>query len=235
METLGFVSHELKSPVASIMNYVYLLREQRLGPLTEAQRKAVRSIDGSSQRLVEMVRHYLNLSRIENRELQPARTRVAVRAEVLEPIVESLSGQAAERGMRLDLEVPEPVTLWADMNMTREIFENLIGNAVKYGRDGGRVRVSCSDDEGGMVRFSIWNEGAGIAPERMGQLFQKFSRMEGADHVRRQKGTGLGLFITKHIAEAHGGRAGAASEPGQWAEFTVTLPKAGAEGEAKPS
>jgi two-component system NtrC family sensor kinase len=226
METLGFVSHELKSPVATIMNYTYLLREGRLGPLTERQVKAVRAIDSGGGRLVEMVRHYLNLARIENGELEPVCADVDVGADILQPLLEAIDAEVRARGVKVENGVPAGVVVHADRNMLREVFENLLSNAVKYGRDGGAITVAATKGAGG-VSFAVRNEGAGIPADRMGQLFQKFSRLEGTDGARRQKGTGLGLFITKSIVEAHGGTIEARSKEGEWAEFIFTLPLAG--------
>jgi signal transduction histidine kinase len=113
--------------------------------------------------------------------------------------------------------------------MVREIFENLVSNAVKYGRDGGSITITARGD-GGMVNFTVRNDGAGIPADRIPELFQKFSRLEGTDVARRQKGTGLGLFITKTIVEAHGGKIEARSMPGEWAEFEFSLPRGEAKG-----
>jgi two-component system NtrC family sensor kinase len=223
METLGFVSHELKSPVATIMNYTYLLKEQRLGPLTEKQVKAVRAIDSGGGRLIEMVRHYLNLARIENGELEPVCADVDVGVEILQSLLESVDADVQERRMRIENAVGPGVVARVDRNMVREVFENLVSNAIKYGREGGAIAIAARDD-GRMVNFTVRNEGPGIPEERMPQLFQKFSRLEGTDGAKRQKGTGLGLFITKTIVEAHGGRIEARSKSGEWVEFAFTLP-----------
>jgi signal transduction histidine kinase len=223
METLGFVSHELKSPVATIMNYAYLLKEQKLGPLNEKQQKAVRAVDAGSTRLVEMVRHYLNLARIENGELEPVRTAVAVREEILQPLIEVAEAELQAKGMRLTNGVGADIALSADLNMVREVFENLLSNAMKYGRPGGCIEIEAKPD-GEHVEFVVRNEGEGVPADRLPELFQKFSRI-GNGEARRQKGTGLGLFITRSIVEAHGGQIRAASRAGEWAEFTFTLPR----------
>ena len=224
METLGFVSHELKSPVATIMNYAYLLREQKLGPVNEKQAKAIRVIDSGSHRLVEMVRHYLNLSRIENNELRPVMTRVQVLDDVLTPILEGVERDVAEKAMHIENRLTHEVVLHADVNMVREVFENMISNAIKYGREGGRIEIN-GREAGSFYEFAVRNEGEGIPRDRMADLFQKFSRIEASKAAHKQKGTGLGLFITKHIVEAHGGTIRATSEPGAWAEFVFTLPR----------
>lgn len=227
METLGFVSHELKSPVASIINYVYLLKEQKLGMVNEKQSRALRAIDRGSTRLVEMVRHYLNLSRIENGEMTPVLTRLPLRSEVVGPVLESLEADIAEKRMRVENGIGAEIELRADLNMVREVFENLLSNAVKYGREEGRISLS-AQPEGDWVRFRVRNDGEGVPEERIGELFQKFHRLHDDRDGRRQRGTGLGLFITRHIVELHGGSIGALSKPGEWVEFAFTLPAHGA-------
>lgn len=233
METLGFVSHELKSPVAIIVNYAYLLREGRLGELNERQLKAVRAIDSGGGRLVEMVRHYLNLARIENGELDPVLADIEVWGEILQPLLDGIDADVKANGMKIECTVPSGVSVRADRNMLREVFENLLGNAIKYGRSGGAITVSFARTEG-ETTFTVRNEGAGIPADRMKNLFQKFSRLEGTEGAKRQKGTGLGLFITRNIVEAHGGRIEAKSREGEWAEFSFSLPRgAGGNGAAR--
>lgn len=223
MDMLGFVSHELKSPISSIMNYVFLLRQHKLGELTEAQEKAVRNIETNSKRIVEMVRHYLNLSRIENRELQPVLSRVAVLDEVVKPLLETFESDLAAHHMRVDNAITPDVMLRADLNMTREVFENLVSNAIKYGRENTPVTIGCHSVDG-LVHFSIRNEGPGIPADKIRTVFQKFTRLEDDQHIRRQKGTGLGLFITEHIVKAHGGTIDVDSIPQEWVEFRFTMP-----------
>lgn len=223
METLGFVSHELKSPLQTIVNYVYLLLTKKIGPLTEKQEKSVRNIRESVNRLVEMIRHYLNLSRIENGELAPVRTRLAVREEVLNRLEETYDEDMAARKMKLEDHIGDDVVIHADLNMTREVFENMISNALKYGREGGTISLSCKRTDA-FYDFAVRNEGEGIPPDKINTLFQKFSRLEDQQATRKEKGTGLGLFIVKNIIEAHGGRIEVASEWHQGVEFRFTLP-----------
>lgn len=224
METLGFVTHELNTPIASIMNYVYLLKNNALGPLTDKQEKAVRVMDITSRRLVEMVRHYLNLSRIERDTLSPNRRTLRVRRDVLMPLLETHEPEIRAREVTLDVRVDEQLKVHADETMLAEVFENLVSNALKYGRDGGTVLIS-SEEDGAFARFTVRNDGEGIPRERIGSLFQKFVRLEESTKDRSVKGTGLGLFITKAIVEAHGGAIEATSEPGRWAAFTFTVPR----------
>jgi signal transduction histidine kinase len=225
METLQFVSHELNSPLSSILNYAYMLRQGLLGPLTEKQTSALDVVSGNLKHVMEMIRHYLNLARIESGEIQPVPARVAVREEVIAPILASLQAEMHAKNLRVEDLIGPKVILQADLNMTREVFENLLGNAVKYGRAGGLITLNCRCN-GAWAEFSIRNEGEGIPPERRGELFQKFSRIEAGDSKKARRGTGLGLFISKKIVEAHGGTILAESEVGHWTEFRCTLPLA---------
>ncbi len=225
MDMLGFVSHELKSPVSTIMNYSYGMLKNKLGPLTADQQKAMKSIEAASNRLADMVRHYLNLSRIENCEMEPVPAHLAVMKDVLAPLLAGCEPAVAEAGMRVDCRVPADCTVNADPNMTREIFENLVSNAVRYGRAGGAITIS-SSQAGNFMEFRVRNDGEGIPAAKLGDVFSKFARVRQVTGEKVRKGTGLGLFITKQIVESHGGKIGASSEEGKWAEFSFTLPSA---------
>ena len=223
METLAFVTHELKSPIATMMNYLYLLREQKLGPVTESQMKALRAVDSGGQRLVEMIRHYLNLSRIESGDYTPVRSRVMLQADVMAPLLTSLEAELKANGMCVENTIPATLVLNADLNMVREVYENLLGNAIKYGRPSGRIRLA-AQPVNGHVECSVWNDGDGIAPDKLPLLFQKFSRLDNGGAAQRHRGTGLGLFIAQHIVEAHGGWIRVHSSPGDGVTFVFTLP-----------
>jgi len=224
MEAVGFVSHELKSPLAAILNYVYLMLGRKFGPLTEKQSHYMNNINTNVRRLLDMVRNYLNLSRIEQGVLTPVRTGVNLCEDILTPLSDTFGEVAQRHAMVLTTDVDEGLTVDADMDMVREVFENLVSNAIKYGRQGGTIRISARRF-GDFLRCSVFNDGEGIPEERQKGLFKKFSRINGGDGTqRRQKGTGLGLFITRHIIEAHGGTIDMESEPGKGVTVLFTLP-----------
>ncbi len=223
METLGFISHEFKTPLGSILNYTFLLNENKLGDLTERQRSAVRNIDNSTRRITEMVRHYLNLSRIENKELSPVRARLDIRKDIIDPLLESHAMSINEKGMRVSVNAAEGMCIEADYNMTLEVFENMMTNALKYGADNGEITIAAASVDG-RVEFRVRNTGDGIEAENLDSVFEKFVRLDTSGKSRKKRGTGLGLFITRHIIEAHGGTIRAESKQGEWAEFVFTLP-----------
>lgn len=224
METLGYISHELKTPLGSIMNYVYLLEEMKLGELSTKQIGAVRNININTKRITEMVRHYLNLSRIESNQLDPKPAPLKIGEDILHPLLESLAVSLESNHQKLVNEIGDEVMILADFNMMFEVFENIINNAIKYGNEGGTINLAARDLDK-MVEFHIRNTGPGIAPDKQSAVFEKFYRIDNETAGKRKKGTGLGLFITKHIIEAHGGTISIASEEGAWAEFIFTLPK----------
>ena len=221
MEMLGFVSHELKNPLASAILNAYALRDGLLGPLSETQEGATVALARTLSNFQGMIKNYLDLSRIEKGELA-ARKRPVLLTEVIEPVVETLHRQAESRRMILDVMVPKDTEAWADGDLLTVVFDNLLSNAIKYGREGGRIRVDAeADDEG--VTCRVWNEGEGIPEDKLGQLFAKFQRLHTAASGMG-RGTGLGLFIVKEVVEKHGGRVWAESQEGQWARFSFTLP-----------
>jgi signal transduction histidine kinase len=213
------------------MNYSYLLSRMKLGPLTDKQKQAAARIEAVSRRLADMVRQYLNLSRIENGEMTPVPVRFQVRPAVLEPLLEVMEADIAARNMKVTNSVGQDIFVHADANMAREVFENLIGNAVKYGRDGGHIVIEARDREN-MVEFSVKNEGESIPENKRVQVFEKFSRLQDPSQAAKRRGTGLGLFIAKQIVESHGGTIGVASVPDGWTEFVFTLPRSAEEPES---
>ncbi len=225
METLQFVSHELNSPLSSIVNYAYMLRQGLLGGLTDKQSGALDVVCANLKRVMEMIRHYLNLARIESGEIQPVPARVAVREDVIAPILASLETEIVAKKMQVEDLIGPKLILHSDPNMTHEVFENFLSNAVKYGRPGGLISLHCHCN-GQWAEFAVRNQGEGIPPERRAELFQKFSRIDLGESKKAPRGTGLGLFISKKIVESHGGTVTVDSEVGQWTEFRCTLPLA---------
>lgn len=222
MDMLGFVSHELKAPVASIRNYVFLLEQQKVGPLTPKQMEVMKAMERSVGRMTEMIRHYLNLSRIENMDFVPNPVEVRALEEIIRPTVDSMEADASARALRMVVDVEDGLTAHADPGMLREVFDNLISNAIKYSRRETVVEILGRREGAGTV-FRVRNEGEGIPADQRETIFEKFSRLE--RHARSDhRGTGLGLFIVRHIIQAHGGRITVDSEPGAWTEFRFNLP-----------
>ncbi|HSJ58435.1 MAG TPA: HAMP domain-containing sensor histidine kinase, partial [Anaerolineae bacterium] len=154
--------------------------------------------------------------------LQLERTCFPLHARVVEPVIEAVDQAREKRGMEIVDRVPREKVVCADAGVLRVVLENLIGNAIRYGVDGGQILVE-TRAAGGMLEVSVQNESQGIPPEQLARLFGRFSRLDLPGHAR-QRGTGLGLYICKEIVEKHGGQIWAESKMGEWVRFTFSLP-----------
>ncbi|MFO7955931.1 MAG: cache domain-containing protein [Candidatus Brocadiia bacterium] len=220
LDMLGFVSHELKNTLGTIYTAARSLDAGLVGDLTEAQSRMVRSIRRSIDSAVEMTRHYLDLSRIEKGELKVEKADIDLVGDVVEPVLGELDEAIGEKAVNVEQDLPDSLPLRGDAALLRVVYKNLLDNALKYGREGGTIKLSHEQSDGTHV-LHVWNEGEGLAPDEIEGLFRKFVRFD--EDVRR-KGTGLGLFITREVIEKHGGRIRAESEEGEWIDFIFTLP-----------
>jgi len=229
-EVLRFVSHELKNPLASILSEGRVLAQGYAGPLTSDQQALLAKMLSKGEYLLDLIRGYLDLSRIEEGGLQPVlRPGVDLVKEVALPALELVAPQFEASAITVETKLPqEPLLATADAALLRVALTNLLGNAAQYGRQGGRASLSLAGAQG-KARFDVENEGPGFGAEEKGRLFRKFSRLSGAEAFR-SKGSGIGLYITWWVAQRHGGRVEAHSEPGRWARFTLEIPLGGGTG-----
>jgi hypothetical protein len=234
-QILYFVAHELKSPLSAIATVGHTLLGGYLGNLTPQQAERVQRMVAGSNYLIHLVSDYLDLSQIETGEMPyhplPA---VELVEEVVRPVVDMQAPAAANRDMKIETDL-EYLNAPCDPNLLRVVFNNLLGNAVKYGREGGAILVRLVrraffdyTDAGQRQRsywavFSVHNEGVGFSPEQKQRLFARFQRLHHPEH-KGVTGSGLGLYISRQIVLKHGGEITADSQAGQWAEFRFRIP-----------
>lgn len=223
LEMLGFVTHELKSPIANSYMSANALRQEIFGSLAPEQSIMVEAICRNLDQSMEMIRHYLDLSRIEKDEMQVNPQPARILSEVIDPVVKGLASAILERGVVLATDVPGDLEWTLDPELFRGVVTNLMNNALKYGEKSGSIRIS-AEDLGDRMRLEVWNSGPGISPEDQSKLFQKFQRLQ-SSRQSPVRGTGLGLFITKTIVERHGGNIRVESREGEWANFIIEVPK----------
>ena len=226
MEMLGFVSHELKNPVASMVTDARVLADGYLGPLDDKQKAKLERLIVKGEYLLDLVREYLDLARVEGGELQVSmQCDVPFVEKVVEPALELVRAQIEAAGMLLSTELPEQAPLQADCDpsLLTIVLVNLLGNAVRYGRPGGGVRLTVSRSAH-RLRVAVWNEGPGFSRAERGRLFRKFSRLHTPTSDQR-RGTGLGLYNSWRIVQLHHGHIRADAKPGAWAEFTFEIPQ----------
>jgi signal transduction histidine kinase len=229
-QMLGFVSHELQSPVASMVTDAQILVQGYLGDLTPEQRAKVQSMERKGQYLLSLVREYLDLARVEGGELRlQTRSRVNVMEDVVSEAVDLVRPQADAHGIHLMTCVPSPALppVCCDPTLLRIVTVNLVDNAVKYGNEGGDIRVKAEvteDEQGGeRLRISVWNSGPGFNQAQQNKLFRRFSRLDDPA-LKSRRGTGVGLYNSWRIIQLHKGRITAESKHGEWAEFSFEIP-----------
>lgn len=228
-------SHELRTPLTSILGFVETLR----GPArddVEAHERFLGIMYQQAMRMKRLIEDLLSLSRIELREHTPPVDAVALPG-VIDPVAEGLEIQAAEKDVRIILDLPADLPrVVGDSDELTQVLQNLMGNAIKYGRTGSAVTVrgeAVAQGPAAMpyatafncVALRIIDEGDGISKEHLPRLTERFYRVDTA-RSRQLGGTGLGLAIVKHIVNRHRGRLRIDSALGQGSRFTVILPRA---------
>ncbi|ROQ89840.1 PAS domain-containing sensor histidine kinase [Desulfosoma caldarium] len=223
LEMLSFVTHELKSPIANGYMSANALRQEIFGPLRDEQKRMVEAICNNLNQSMEMIRHYLDLSRIEKDELPVRPRRVRLDQEIVAPVLSALEPSMQEKGLRVEVDVPPGLAWTLDPELFRGVMTNLLSNAVKYGEPQGRLLVNAAVTSTGWLRLKVWNSGPGLSEEEQGRLFRKFQRLPSARRSAT-RGTGLGLFITKTLVERHGGRIWVESAQGKGVAFVMDVP-----------
>ncbi|MDK9722847.1 MAG: ATP-binding protein [Rhodospirillales bacterium] len=226
-------SHELRTPLATLSGFIETLQ----GPAKDdagAHEKFLAIMHEQATRMSRLVQDLLSLSRIEINELTPPKGKVAL-GKLLATVIDGLALNAKAKDATLHLDVPENVPLViGDADELTQIFQNLIDNAIKYGRRGGRVTAQVRLEARGpmvmgpegrqdCVAVTVIDEGEGIAREHLPRLTERFYRVDTA-RSRALGGTGLGLAIVKHIINRHRGALVIDSEQGKGSRFTVYLP-----------
>ena len=226
---LSTVSHELRTPLTSIKTYTELLVDSRdLDPKTEAQFLGI--IEKETDRMSRLIADHLDLAKIESGAAYWIMSHTDLQENVRH-CTELLAPHALEKGIRLKLIEAEPQPVWADADRIQEVVTNLLGNAIKFCSEGGRVelrldRVTTSGPHNGLpgqyVRVAVADNGPGLHPEECERVFEKF--YQGSTNRSPRLGTGLGLTISREVVLHHQGEIWVASEPGVGSTFYFTLP-----------
>lgn len=216
------VSHELRTPITSIVGYLEMLAEGSFGDLNTRQADAVRRVSSNSSRLLALIDDLLTLSRVQDDGMN-----LADRAFDLRQVVRSgwdvVSPAWASRELSVTAELPqEPVPFVGDKDMIERVVVNLLGNAVKFTPDGGRILVRMTT-EADHALIDVVDSGIGIPPGELDQLFSRFFRSSIAQK-RAIPGSGLGLSITKAVVEKHGGTISVPASSERGTTFRVRLP-----------
>ncbi len=221
-EFLSIASHQLRTPLAVLKGYIGMLNGNMLDPLSDKQKETLTRMDSGTEQLIMLVNHLLDVSRIESDRLQVRLESVDLRT-VLEGLVKFLEAKAKEKNVGLVYVIPAtPMMVNVDLEKIKEVFMNLLDNAIKY-TDEGSVNVTMIVEEKN-IRVDVKDTGHGLTTEDLSKLFQKFVTGSASKKVRTT--TGLGLYVVKKLVEAMHGTVAAESEGAEkGSRFTVRFPQ----------
>jgi PAS domain S-box-containing protein len=216
-EMLGIVAHDLRNPLQNISVNAQFLRQQKSGDVAETGVE----IGNAVVRMNRLIQDLLDVTRIESGRLSLRPERIPVREFILE-LLDIQEALASSSDLEIRSEVPADLPeVWADRDRLNQIFENLLGNAIKFSRPGGQITLGARA-EGTQVVFSVADSGEGIAETDIDHIFDRFWQA----HKAKVQGAGLGLPIVRGLVEAHGGRVWVRSRPAEGSTFLFTIPMA---------
>lgn len=224
LDFVSMASHELRTPLTSIRGYMSVFINENKDKLTKEQTEQLQRIQVSSDQLAAIIDNLLSVSKVERGAFALTAQKTDWN-QLLTKVVEDNKLQASSKNISLNLESAEELPqISIDPVRITEVLNNLIGNAINYTKEGGRIDVSSKVDSGELIT-SVKDTGAGIPSEAIPHLFTKFFRVQGAlDSSSNSKGTGLGLYISKSIIDLHKGRIWVESEVGKGSTFSFALP-----------
>jgi|HubBroStandDraft_6_1064221.scaffolds.fasta_scaffold03486_4 signal transduction histidine kinase/DNA-binding response OmpR family regulator len=217
---LSTMSHELRTPLNAVLGFSDLLNEERYGPLNERQQRYVAHIHTGGRHLLTLINDILDLSKIEAGRLQLAIENVSLKSSFAE-VLDTMRPLADKKSHALVSNAAPELSVLADSTRLKQVLMNLIGNAIKFTPEGGRIELAARKI-GDVVRLEVRDSGAGIPPEEQERIFEAFYRLRQTG--KAIEGTGLGLAITQRLVELQGGKLGLESELGKGSCFFFTLP-----------
>jgi signal transduction histidine kinase/DNA-binding response OmpR family regulator len=219
---LSTMSHELRTPLNAVLGFSDLLTEERYGPLNERQQRYVNHIHIGGKHLLRLINDILDLSKIEAGRLQLAIESVLLSSSFAE-VVDTMRPLADKKSQSLVVLASIGLSVRADNMRFKQVLMNLIGNAIKFTPEGGKIELA-AQPLGEVVRVEVRDSGPGIPPEEQQRIFEAFYRA--TQTGKSAEGTGLGLAITQRLVELHGGHLGLESQPNIGSCFYFTLPSA---------
>ena len=217
---LSTMSHELRTPLNAVLGFSDLLADERYGPLNEKQRRYINHIHTGGKHLLTLISDILDLSKIEAGRMELALESLTVEGAFAE-VLSVMQPLADKKSHVLSANAEPGLAVRADATRFKQVLMNLIGNAVKFTPNGGRIELAARLTNGN-VRVEVRDNGPGIPPDEQKRIFEAFYRLR--ESGKKNEGTGLGLAITQRLVELHGGQLGLDSQLGQGSCFYFSLP-----------
>lgn len=219
---LSVLSHELKSPINAVEGYLKMIQERQFGEKVEDYDKMIERSLARLKGMRNLIMDLLDLTKIESGKKQ-RKLRDTDLAEVAKMAIDTMEPYSIQRAVKVKLVTEGNTSLLADPDEMEIIFNNLVSNAVKYNRDGGKVEVKIVDQQASVL-IQVSDTGIGMSKEDLESIFQDFVRIK-SNKTRDITGSGLGLTIMKKMVDQYNGQIEVESEPDKGSRFTVTLPR----------
>ncbi len=221
-EFLANVSHDLRTPLTTILGFVSLIINKTAGNITSQQKDFLNHVTNAANHLLNLINDILDTTKIEAGKISFHPVRINLNTVVSE-VVNTLTPATTDKEIKLTIKIaPRISMITQDPVRLKQVLYNFLSNAIKFSPRHGVVFLHVSPHENDMFRIDVNDNGIGINPEDLHQLFSKFTQL----HTKRKpSGTGLGLFITKHLVEAQGGTVSVKSELGKGSTFSALLPR----------
>jgi two-component system sensor histidine kinase ChiS len=236
-EFISIAAHELRTPMTSIVGYLDLIVEGRLGDLPTDLRRPMTSLRRNAHRLRRLIEDMLDVSRLETGRLAIKRAPCSL-AEIVQAVIDEMRPLADEKRQSLTAELEPIPAVDGDSDKLHQVVCNLVANSVKYTPEGGQIKLlvdrAPAEPVGEVAaapryaRLRVWDNGIGIPPALRTRIFEPFSDVHTAKHHTSvgPDSAGLGLYIARGLVELHAGRIEVSSEEGRYSEFSVLLPLA---------
>jgi len=216
---IASMSHELRTPLNSIIGFTGIILQGMSGEINEEQRKQLTLVKNSANHLLALINDVIDLSKIEADQIELVIEEFNL-SDLIQEVNDSFKVAVDEKGLKLSLEMSERLVIKSDERRTKQVIMNLVSNAVKF-TDRGEIKIKAAKKDEG-VEISVRDTGIGIEKKAMDKLFKAFSRIYTKDMLK--EGTGLGLYLSRKIADLLGGEISAESEFEKGSKFTFTLP-----------
>ena len=230
---LATMSHELRTPLNAIIGFSEIMESQRIGPIgNEKYRSYATDIHVSGTHLLQLINDILDLTKIDAEELALHEEVIDIR-QMVESVARRSGGEVDKAGLTLGLDLPFDLPrLRADERRTRQVLFNLIGNAIKFTPEGGRIDIAAILDRKTGLKITVADTGIGIEPEYLPRVFEPFMQVD-SSLSRQHAGTGLGLPTVKAIMELHGGVVQLTSAVGVGTQVAIIFPRGRLVGDQK--
>ncbi|MEE8381469.1 MAG: ATP-binding protein, partial [Thermodesulfobacteriota bacterium] len=232
-EFVSLVSHEMRTPLASIKNALQVILIGKTGEITDTQEKFLSMAERNIDRLANLINDLLDISKIESGKMDLQHAEMDIR-DCMENVVNTSRPLADAKSVSLVMDIDSRLPLvHADVSRIEQVMINLVGNAIKFTPENGTIVIGVHEaeemsdmpeDVEGLLHISVTDNGAGIPEELIDHIFEKFYQVKSPSSRQKQGGSGLGLAISKYIVEAHGGKIQCKSKEGEGSTFSFTLP-----------